>query len=225
MSVELTWFGHSAVLIRGSQHAVLVDPFITDNPATTIAAGDIACTHVALTHGHEDHLGDALDIAKANDAPLIGAYEITNYVASQGYDNVEPGNPGGKIDLGHGDWIAFTQAFHSSSYQGQYMGMPCGLVIQVDGKRIYHLGDTGIFGDMALLGEIYQPDVALIPIGDRFTMGPELASRAADMIGAGVSVPIHYGTWPPIDVDPTQFQSTQSRVQILQPGECMTIHK
>ncbi|MCH2143270.1 MAG: metal-dependent hydrolase [Phycisphaerales bacterium] len=223
MSVELTWFGHSAVLVQGAQHAVLVDPFITDNPAATVDPGDITCTHVALTHGHEDHFGDAIEIAKANDAPLIGAYEITNFVSSQGHEKVEPGNPGGKIELGDGNWVAFTQAFHSSSYHGQYMGMPCGLVIQIDGKRIYHLGDTGIFSDMALLGEIYQPDVALIPIGDRFTMGPELASRAADMIGATVSVPIHYGTWPPIEVDPEHFQSTRSRVQILQPGESMTV--
>ncbi|MCH2152801.1 MAG: metal-dependent hydrolase [Phycisphaerales bacterium] len=223
MSLELVFHGHSAFVLSDGQITVAVDPFFTGNPAATIEADQVTCTHVALTHGHEDHFGDTIQIAKNNDATVVAAYEIVNYVAEQGHDKGEPGNPGGRICIGDDSWIAFTQAFHSSSYQGRYMGMPCGLVIHLGGKTVYHCGDTGLFGDLALIGEMYKPDVALIPIGDRFTMGPEQASRAADMIGAPVVVPIHYNTWPPIEVDVTEFNPTHSQVKILEPGEAMTV--
>ncbi len=218
MTVDLTWLGHSAFLLSGGGCTIAVDPFLTGNTKAPCAAADVKCSHIALTHGHEDHVGDTIEIAKANASPVIAAFEITNWVQSQGHDLVEPGNPGGRIDLGGGNWVALTQAYHSSSYGGQYMGMPCGLMLHVGGKTVYHCGDTGIFGDMALLGEIYKPDVAIIPIGDRFTMGPELASRAADLIGAPVVVPCHYDTWPPIEVDVARFAPATARVQVLEPG-------
>jgi L-ascorbate metabolism protein UlaG (beta-lactamase superfamily) len=219
MTLDLTWLGHSGFLMSDGEMTIAVDPFLSGNPMAPMAAGDVRCTHVALTHGHEDHFGDTIEIAKANAAPVIGAFEITNFVQEQGHELVEPGNPGGCIDLGSGNWIAFTQAFHSSSYQGRYMGMPCGLILRIGGKTIYHCGDTGLFSDMALIGEIYKPDVALIPIGDRFTMGPGLASRAADLIGAPVVVPIHYDTWPPIHVDVADFKPASAEVRVLTPGE------
>jgi L-ascorbate metabolism protein UlaG (beta-lactamase superfamily) len=218
MPLELTWLGHSGFLMSDGACTIAVDPFLSGNPTAPMEAGDVTCTHVALTHGHEDHFGDTLEIAKANTAPVIAVFEITNYLQEQGHELIEPGNPGGRIDLGSGNWIAFTQAFHSSSYQGRYMGMPCGLMLHVGGKTIYHCGDTGLFGDMALIGEIYTPDVALIPIGDRFTMGPELASRAADLINAAVVVPIHYGTWPPIEVDVADFKPSRAEVRVMEPG-------
>ncbi len=218
MTGSLTWLGHSGYLLSDGACTVAVDPFLTGNPKAPCGPGDVVCTHVALTHGHEDHVGDTIEIAKANAAPVIAAFEITDWVQEQGHELVEPGNPGGRIDLGCGCWIAFTQAFHSSSYQGRSMGMPCGLMLHIGGKTVYHCGDTGLFGDMALLGEIYKPDVAIIPIGDRFTMGPELASRAADLIGAPVAIPCHYETWPPIEVDPARFTPASASVQILEPG-------
>ena len=223
MSVSITWWGHSAFLIEGNGKAVVVDPFLTGNPAATIGPEEVACTHVALTHGHEDHVGDTIMIAKANQAPVIAAFELTNWVQSQGHDLVEPANPGGRVDLGDGCWVALTQAFHSSSYEGKYMGMPCGLMIHMGGKTVYHCGDTGLFGDMKLLGEIYKPDVAIIPIGDRFTMGPELASHAADLIGAPIVIPCHYNTWPPIEVDVSTFAPREAKVEVLSVGASCAI--
>ncbi|MCH2134585.1 MAG: metal-dependent hydrolase [Phycisphaerales bacterium] len=223
MSAELTFLGHSGILYSDGEVTVAVDPFLTGNPVATMGPDDVRCTHVALTHGHEDHFGDTVAIAKANDATVVGAYEIVNFVASQGVEKGEPGNPGGRISLGGDRWIAFTHAFHSSSYEGQYMGMPCGLVLHLGGKTIYHCGDTGLFSDMALIGELYSPSVALIPIGDRFTMGPELASRAADLIGAPTVIPIHYNTWPPIEVDVSAFAPSKSRVHVMQAGDTFTV--
>jgi L-ascorbate metabolism protein UlaG (beta-lactamase superfamily) len=222
MSLELTFHGHSAFILSDGETTVAIDPFFTGNPAATIKASQVSCTHVALTHGHEDHFGDTIEIAKKNNATVVAAYEIVNYVAEQGHEKGEPGNPGGCIHINDHSWIAFTHAFHSSSYQGRYMGMPCGLVIHLGGKTVYHCGDTGLFGDLTLIGHTYKPDVALIPIGDRFTMGPELASKAADMIGAPIVVPIHYNTWPPIEVDVKKFAPSSSQVIVLGPGESMT---
>jgi L-ascorbate metabolism protein UlaG (beta-lactamase superfamily) len=223
MPLELTWLGHSGFLLSDGDCTVAVDPFLSGNPTAPMEAKDVKCTHVALTHGHEDHFGDTLAIAIANTAPVIAAFEITNFVQEQGHELVEPGNPGGRIDLGGGNWIAFTQAFHSSSYQGRYMGMPCGLVLHVGGKTVYHCGDTGLFSDMALIGEVYTPDIALIPIGDRFTMGPQLAARAADLIKAPLVVPIHYNTWPAIEVDVSAFRPASSTVHVLTPGEAWVV--
>jgi L-ascorbate metabolism protein UlaG (beta-lactamase superfamily) len=170
-----------------------------------------------LTHGHADHFGDTVAIAKANNATVYAANEICEYLGEQGL-TCEPGNPGGKINGPFG-WVAFTQAFHSSSYNGQYMGMPCGVVVHIGGKTVYHLGDTALFGDMKLLGEIYKPDIALIPVGDRFTMGPELGTMAAEMIKPKVAVPIHYGTWPLLAPDASGFEPKGVDVKVMAAGE------
>ncbi len=222
MALELTFLGHSGFLFRSGDHTLAVDPFLTGNPVATIEAGDVECGTIALTHGHSDHFGDTLAIAQANGANVIAAFEMCNYLQELGHDNVNPGNPGGKIDTEFG-WVAFTHAFHSSSYEGRYMGMPCGLVVHMGGKTVYHCGDTGLFGDMKLIGEIYRPDAACVPIGDRFTMGPELATRAAEMIGAPVAIPIHYGTWPPIAQDPADFAPAGVEVKVMAPGGTLTI--
>ena len=223
MSANLTFHGHSACSIQHGDVTILVDPFFTGNPQADQAAESVRCTHVALTHGHEDHFGDTVSIAKRNDAIVVAAYEIINYLAEEGHEKGIPGNPGGRIMLGDDAWIAFTHAFHSSSYHGRYMGMPCGLIIHLAGSTIYHCGDTGLFGDMALIGELYRPDLALIPIGDGFTMGPELASRAADLIGAPHCIPIHYDTFPPIEVDVSKFAPATAQVHVLKPGDAMAV--
>jgi len=221
MPLSVTFLGHSAFLFSDGTRSLAVDPFLTGNPKASHKAEDIRCQYVALTHGHADHLGDTLGIAKANNANVIAAFEITEYLGEKGYSNTNPGNPGGRIATDFG-WVAFTQAFHSSSFEGRYLGMPCGLVIHMGGCTVYHMGDTTIFGDMKLIGEIYRPDIACVPIGDRFTMGPELASRATEMVAPKVAVPVHYGTWPPIEQDPANFKPAGVEVKVLAPGESFT---
>jgi len=220
MGITLTFFGHSGFLLSDGAHAVAIDPFLTGNPVATIMPEDVHCQSIVLTHGHADHFGDTVAIAKANNATVYAAFEICEYLGEQGL-TCEPGNPGGKINGPFG-WVAFTQAFHSSSYNGQYMGMPCGVVVHIGGKTVYHLGDTALFGDMKLLGEIYKPDIALIPVGDRFTMGPELGTMAAEMIKPKVAVPIHYATWPLLAPDAAGFEPKGIEVKIMVSGESWT---
>jgi L-ascorbate metabolism protein UlaG (beta-lactamase superfamily) len=218
MALTINFLGHSGFLLSDGKHRLVIDPFLTGNPAARSKPEDIQCDYIALTHGHADHFGDTVTIAKASDATVVAAFEITEYLGEQGIAKVEPGNPGGQITTPFG-WIAFTQAFHSSSYEGRYMGMPCGLVVHMGGRTFYHCGDTGLFGDMRLIGELYEPDVAAIPIGDRFTMGPKLAARAAEWIKPRVAIPIHYNTWPPIAVDVSQFAPQGVEVKVMQPGD------
>ena len=217
MGISITFLGHAGFLLSDGTHTVAIDPFLTGNPVATMKPDEVEVQSIVLTHGHADHLGDTVAIAKANDATVFGAFEIVEYMGEQEIKG-EPGNPGGKITADFG-WVAFTQAFHSSSYNGRYMGMPCGAVVHMGGVTVYHLGDTGIFGDMKLLGEIYQPDIALVPTGDRFTMGPELATRAVEMIKPKVAIPMHYGTWPLLLPDASGFEPKGVEVKEMEPGE------
>ncbi len=219
MALSMTFLGHSGFVFDDGNHKLAIDPFLTGNPVAKAKPQDVRCSYIALTHGHEDHVGDTVSIAKTNDATVLAAFEICNYLGKQGIKKLEPGNPGGKINTDFG-WVAFTQAFHSSSYQGQYMGLPCGLIVNMGGATVYHCGDTSLFGDMKLIGEIYKPDIACIPIGDRFTMGPELGTRAAEFIKPKVAIPIHYATFPGMLVpDASGFTPTGVEVKILEPGE------
>lgn len=218
MPLTITFLGHSGFMFCDGEQTLVIDPFLTGNPAATLTPDNIRCSAIALTHGHADHLGDTVAIAKKNDAVVVGAFEIAEYLGSQGLEKLEPANPGGRVMLPFAS-VSFTQAFHSSSYEGRYMGMPCGIVLGMGGVRVYHAGDTGLFSDMKLIGEIYRPDVAMLPIGDRFTMGPELATRAAEMIGAKTAIPMHYNTWPPIEQDPAQFKPKGVEARVMQPGD------
>ena len=218
MTITITYLGHAGFLLDDGSHRVAIDPFLTGNPLAETKPDDVNCQYIVLTHGHADHFGDTLSIAKRNDAAVVGAFEICTYCEQQGIAKTEPMNPGGQISTDFG-WVALTQAFHSSSFDGQYMGMPCGAVINIGGVTIYHCGDTGLFSDMKLLGELYKPDIACIPIGDRFTMGPELATKAAEFIGAKIAIPIHYNTWPPIEQDPANFNPADVEVKVMAPGE------
>ena len=217
MPITLTFLGHAGFLLDDGKHKVAVDPFLTGNPVATMKPKEVRCQSIVLTHGHGDHVGDTVSIAKANGATVYAANEIAEYLSEQGC-KAEPGNPGGKIAADFG-WVAFTQAFHSSSYEGRYMGMPCGVIVRLGGQTVYHCGDTGLFSDMKLIGELYRPDIALIPIGDRFTMGPELATKAAEWIMPKVAVPMHYGTWPLLVPDASGFTPDGMEVKVMEVGE------
>lgn len=213
--MKLTWLGHACFSLEGSK-TILVDPFV---PSGEIGVDpDI----VAVTHAHADHVGEALSLKK----PIVANNEIAKYMAGKGID-AEGMNPGGTIEVG-GVRFTMTHAIHSSWMEsegpGFYGGVAAGFVISLDGVSVYHAGDTALFSDMKLIGELYHPDVALLPIGGRFTMGPEEAMMAAQFVGAPLVIPMHYGTWPVIEQDPVAFKeaierTTDIRVLVLKPGE------
>ncbi|MCA9244215.1 MAG: metal-dependent hydrolase [Phycisphaerales bacterium] len=219
MSLKITFLGHSGFLFEGGGARVVVDPFLTGNPAAKHKPSDLKCQYVAITHGHADHVGDAADIAKANDATLIANYEICDHLARKGVKKTDPGNIGGAIQTSFGS-IAFTPAFHSSSYEGTYMGMPGGLVLKFPEATVYHLGDTSLFSDLKLMGELYKPDIAIIPVGDRFTMNPTHGATAAQWIRPKVAIPCHYATFPMLTSDISAFQPQGVETRVIKPGEC-----
>lgn len=228
MAVTIEYLGHSGFLIHAEvpkgDFKVLIDPYLTDNPVATHKPGEIVCTHICVTHGHFDHLGDTAAISRSNAAKVYANFEICEELADLA-GPTEGMNTGGRVDTEFG-FVALTQAFHSSSFQGKYMGMPCGVVLRFEGAgeggkdlTVYHAGDTDLFSDMKLIGEIYQPDIAMLPIGDRFTMGPELAAKAAELIKPKVAIPIHHGTWPPITVDVSRFKPNGIEVKVMKPAD------
>ena len=182
--MKLTWFGHSAFLVEFGNARILIDPFLTGNPTfkgdpKAVARG---CTHVLLTHGHNDHVGDALQICRENGSMAVGSAEVCDWLSAQDV-KVNPGNHGGTVDCG-GFTVSFVNALHSSSWQREgaelvYLGNPLGLIVKAAGEpTLLHMGDTDIFGDMALINEIHQPEIGIVPIGDRYTMGGRTAAMA-----------------------------------------------
>lgn len=211
-NVQAFWLGHSAVkLISPKGNIIYIDPFLKDNPSTPDHLKEVKeADFIFLTHGHDDHVGDTLEIAKNTRAKVVGMLELIGLLQKDGLaeDQAIGFNKGGTV---HFDDFSVTMvsANHSSSYNGQYAGDPAGLVISFeDDVCIYHMGDTNIFTDLGLYGELYEPTVVLAPIGDHFTMGPEEAAYAVEMIDPDYAIPIHYGTWSPISVDPNEFKET-----------------
>ncbi len=222
MAVDITYLGHSGFLIRDTnqpEYAVAIDPFLTGNDSAKHTPDDIKCSHIVISHGHADHFGDdTFAIAKKNSAPVFGVFELAEFCTTQGVEAVEPMNPGGQVQTPFG-FVALTDAVHSSSYQGQYMGVATGIILNIGGVTIYHAGDTALFRGMKTIRKLYKPNVAMLPIGDRFTMGPDHAARAAEMISPKFVIPMHYNTWPIIEQDPATFHPPAISTQIMAAGD------
>jgi L-ascorbate metabolism protein UlaG (beta-lactamase superfamily) len=221
---RLTYLGHAAFLLEGKGGRVAIDPFLTGNPLAPVKPETIRVDHILLTHGHGDHLGDALQIAKANGALIIAPNELAIYCANQGA-KTHAMHIGGAHAFPFGR-VKLTIAHHGSmAPDGTYTGNPCGYLVNMDGRTLYHSGDTALFLDMKLIGEMNRIDLALLPIGDNFTMGIEDAVKAAEFLQARLYVPMHYKTFDLIDVDPDKFvagvQAKGLKARLLPVGQSL----
>jgi L-ascorbate metabolism protein UlaG (beta-lactamase superfamily) len=226
--IEIQYLGHSAVYIKTEAVRLIVDPFLEGNPKAATSPSNIQVDVIAVTHGHGDHLGDAVPIALRTGALVIAPFELATYISKKGC-RVHPMHIGGRFEFGWGK-VKLTPALHGSAVieeNGQivYAGNPCGYLFSLEGKTIYHAGDTGVSCEMELIGRLNRIDVAFLPIGDNFTMGPADAAEAVRMLNPRVVVPMHYDTFEIIEQDPKAFAAlvSGSRVEILKSGGMMNI--
>lgn len=221
----LRFLGHACFFLQTGVTSLIIDPYLNDNPQAVITADEIKTDWVLVTHGHFDHLGDAVEIAKQNNAAIITISEVARYCGAKGAQT-HAMYIGGKHNFGEFT-VKMTVALHGSSIGTnpvEYLGQPCGFLIFIGGKTIYYSGDTGLFGDMELIGRLHPIDLAILPIGDNYTMGPEDALEAVKMLKPRFVIPTHYNTWDIITQDPDKFKSaveveTGIRVTVLNPGD------
>jgi L-ascorbate metabolism protein UlaG (beta-lactamase superfamily) len=217
--MEITWLGHSAVRIKGSR-IIYIDPFLTGNPAASTTPDKIKeADLIIVTHHHGDHLGDAFALAKKTGATLVGIHEVAVDAQALGIQ-AEGMNIGGTVDV-KGVKVHMVQALHSAE-----KGNAAGVVVEMDGKRLYHAGDTGLTYDLKLIGEFFKPDLSFIPIGDRYTMGVPSAVKAVEFVQTKRVIPIHYGTFPIVQSDPQEFKrrvGALAEVIVLKPGGSYTL--
>lgn len=219
--------GHSAFEIRTGSHTILIDPFITGNPKAKVKASELKPDYIILSHAHGDHFGDTVELAKNNNALVIAVHELSEYLNSVGVKAHGLGI-GGQMELPFGK-VKLTIAHHSSSLESKqmYMGEPAGIILSVGGKCIYHAGDTALFLDMKLIGEMNAIDLALLPTGDNYTMGIDDAVKAVEFLNCKTVSPMHYGTFPVVDTDPNEFkrkvESIGKKCVILPLGEAVEI--
>ncbi len=227
MSTKITWLGHGTFSIETGGKLVIIDPFFTGNPAATKTADEVSPDALIISHGHGDHVGDAVEIAKRTGCLVVANHEIIEWLTKQGVENVHAQHIGGshKHDFGT---VKLTIAHHGSSLpDGSNGGNPCGILLKTDDGTIYHACDTGLFYDMKLIGE-EGIDVAILPIGDNFTMGPEDALRAVKLIEPKRVIPDHFGTWPLIDQDVAAWarsvrSETSTEPLVLEPGQSVQL--
>lgn len=225
--MRLTYYGHSACLLQTTNHRLLFDPFLSGNALCPVDPQSVHCDYILLTHGHSDHVGDTVQIARNNDATVIATYELATWLAGKWGIKVHAMNIGGGFNFPFGR-VRMTPAFHSSSFPDEagnpvYLGMPGGFLVNVESRCVYHAGDTALFSDMQLLADPNGIDLALLPIGDNFTMGPNEAMRSLELLNPRAVVPIHYNTFPQIEQDVHAFADRVSQrgvgVHPLAPGE------
>lgn len=229
MSVKITWLGHSCFLLESADNRLLVDPFLNDSATAPLKADEVEANFILLTHGHFDHVVDAPGIAKRTGAAVLANYEVSEWAKKQGVaeDRIVALNPGGNVSQPFGR-AKFTIAHHSSSLpDGSYGGVAGGFLLELGGKRIYIAGDTALFLDMKLIG-LGGLDLAILPIGDRYTMGPEDAVEAVKFLNPKHVAPCHYNTWPDIAQDPHAWaesvrRSTAAQPQVIEPGGTFVI--
>jgi L-ascorbate metabolism protein UlaG (beta-lactamase superfamily) len=220
--MEVRFLGHACFELADGDVTVLIDPFLSGNPKAAISADDVAASAILLTHGHGDHIGDTVSIAKRTGAPAVAIVEIANELGEEGVDVRDP-NMGGTVKFDWG-WVKLVPAWHTSTTPKGTANVPAGLLINIQDTIVYHLGDTCVFSDMQLVGKRHPIDIALMCIGGHYTMDRVDAVDAADLIGAKTVIPCHYNTFPPIETDAQAFKSdvesaTRSNVVVLEPGE------
>ena len=228
--MDIRFLGHACFELSEGDTRVVVDPFLKpNNPAAPVTADEVEPTHILLTHGHTDHFADLVGLAKRTGAHCVAMVEIADWLAGQGLEALSDPNLGGTVEFDWG-WVKLVQAWHTNTIQleGVVIGTPAGLVINIGGTTVYHLGDTCLFSDLKLIAERTPVDVALIPIGGHYTMDRHDAAVAAGFVGAGTVIPMHYNTFPPIETDAAAFKAdveskTGSQVVVLEPGESHTV--
>lgn len=224
--MKLTYFGHSCFLLETGRARLVLDPFLDQNPVSPVKARDLACDYVLVSHGHSDHCADALALAHRCGATIVANYELCEYFVRHGAKTHDL-NPGGGFDFPFGR-VKLTLAFHTSSIELEanppYGGVACGLLVSAEGRNIYHAGDTALFSDMQLIAR-GGLDLALLPIGDNYTMGPDDALLALDFLRPRLAVPMHYNTWPKIAQDGAAFaaraRDAGHEVHPLRPGDTL----
>jgi L-ascorbate metabolism protein UlaG (beta-lactamase superfamily) len=225
--MDIRFLGHACFELVEGDTRVLIDPFLTGNPKAAAGPDEVEPTHLFLTHGHPDHYGDVEAIAKRTSPEVVAIAEIANELGDAGVENVYDPNLGGTVTFDWG-WVKLVPAWHTSTTPKGMVNTPAGLLIQIGGKTVYHVGDTALFSDLKLVAGRGDPiDVALVPIGGHYTMDRIDAVTACEFIGAGTVIPCHYDTFPPIETDVQAFKSeveseTSSKVAILEPGETFT---
>ncbi len=224
--MKITWLGHAAFLLEGSKK-VLIDPFITGNPTASVKVEDLSVDLIVVTHGHGDHLGDAVEISKRCNAPVVCIHELSRYLAKKNVRAVGM-NMGGTAEVNDVK-VTMVQALHSADVEENgtliSVGNPTGVIVELDGVKVYHTGDTDVFLDMQLIGELHKPQIMLVPIGDWYTMGINGAVKALELVKPEIAIPMHYNTFPVIEQDPEEFvkaveeRGLKTKVVVLRPGE------